>query len=144
MHAHGREKGRREIDVQGDRILEFALAELMEDGDIQRAIRRARREYRARRDVLANALRRTFGDSLMFDLPAGGIALWVRTEDRIDVDRWAAEAQKRGAVITTARTFAVSGRSRPFARLGFAALDRAELVEGVRRLRLALRAAGRD
>src|SRR5207237_8004084 len=74
------------IDVQGDRILEFALAQLMEDGDIQRAIRRARREYRARRDGLATALRRTFGDSLMFDLPAGGIALWVRTEDRIDVD----------------------------------------------------------
>jgi DNA-binding transcriptional MocR family regulator len=41
-------------------------------------------------------------------------------------------------VIVTARTFAVNGRSRPFARLGFAALDRRELVEGVRRLVAAL------
>jgi GntR family transcriptional regulator/MocR family aminotransferase len=126
------------IDVQGDRVLEFALAQLMEEGEIQRAVRRARREYRARRDLFAHALRRAFGKSLTFDVPAGGIALWVRSD--FDVDRWAARARDHGAVITTARTFAVTGRSRPYARLGFASLNRTELVEGVRRLR----AAGRD
>ena len=40
--------------------------------------------------------------------------------------------------MTTAATFAVDGNSRLFARLGFASLDRAELVEGVRRLAEAL------
>ncbi|PYQ61959.1 MAG: PLP-dependent aminotransferase family protein [Acidobacteria bacterium] len=127
------------IDVQGDRVLEFALAELMEQGEIQRAVRRARREYRARRDILAQSLRRTFGDSLTFEVPAGGIALWVRSDDAIDIDDWADEARRCGAVIATAPTFAANGRSRPFARLGFAALDRAEILEGVRRLAMARR-----
>lgn len=125
------------IDVQGDRVLEFAIAQLMEQGEIQRAVRRARREYRARRDLLVNALRRAFGASLSFDVPAGGIALWMRCD--FDVERWSAGARKRGAVIVTASAFAVNGRPRPFVRLGFAALDRAEIVEGVRRLRAARR-----
>ena len=122
------------IDVQGDRILEYALAELMEEGEIQRWIRRTRREYKMRRDLLANALRRRLGDALTFSIPAGGIGLWVRAADGIDIDAWAKRAHKRGVVMITAKGFALTGRPRPFARLGFAALNRQELAEAVRRL----------
>jgi len=122
------------VDVQGDRILEYALAELMEDGEIQRAIRRARREYAERRRVLVDALRKMLPDSLTFDIPAGGIAIWVNAADGIDIDAWAERAKKHGAVMVTARNFAVNSRTRPFARLGFASLNRRKLIEGVRRL----------
>jgi GntR family transcriptional regulator/MocR family aminotransferase len=88
--------------------------------------------------VLVQALRRRLGDSLSFTVPAGGIGLWVRAAEGIDIDQWAERARDRGAVMMTARTFAVNGRSRPFARLGFASLKRTELVEGVRRLASAL------
>jgi DNA-binding transcriptional MocR family regulator len=37
-------------------------------------------------------------------------------------------------VMATAAAFAADGRARPFARLGFASLNRDELVEGVRRI----------
>jgi GntR family transcriptional regulator/MocR family aminotransferase len=126
------------VDVQGDRILEYALAELMEDGEIQRAIRRARREYAERRRVLVDALRKLLPDSLTFDIPAGGIAIWVKAADGIDIDAWAERAKKRGTVMVTARSFAVNSRPRPFARLGFASLNRRELIEGIRRLAAAL------
>jgi GntR family transcriptional regulator/MocR family aminotransferase len=122
------------LDVQGDRVLEHALAELIEQGEVQRHVRRVRREYAARRDVLAGALRRRLGSALTFDVPAGGIGLWVGAAAGFDVDAWAARARERGAVIVTAASLAVDGRPRPFARLGFAALDREELEEGVRRL----------
>jgi DNA-binding transcriptional MocR family regulator len=92
-----------------------------------------RREYQARRDVLAAALRRRL-PGLDFTVPAGGIGLWVHATGGVDVDRWAARARARGAIIATARTLAVDGRRRPYARLGFAYLDRGELEEGVRRL----------
>jgi GntR family transcriptional regulator/MocR family aminotransferase len=127
------------IDVQGDRVLEYALAELLEQGEIQRAIRRARREYAVRREVLAGALRRSLSDSLTFDVPPGGIALWVKAAQGIDIDEWAQRTRDHGAVMVTARSFSVTGRPRPFARLGFASLDRRELVEGVRRLAAARR-----
>lgn len=122
------------LDVQGDRVLEHALAELVEQGEVQRHVRRVRREYAARREVLVEALRRRLGGALDFDVPAGGIGLWVRAAPGLDIDAWAARARKRGAVMVTAASLAVDGRPRPFARLGFAALDRRELEEGIRRL----------
>jgi len=127
------------IDVHGDRVLESALAELIEEGEVQRHIRRVRREYASRRDLLVTELRRTLGDALSFDVPAGGIALWVKTADGIDIEAWAERARAQGAVMATAASFALDGKPRPFARLGFASLDRRELVEGVRRLASALR-----
>jgi DNA-binding transcriptional MocR family regulator len=36
--------------------------------------------------------------------------------------------------MVTGAAFALDGRPRPYARLGFASLDRSELVEAVRRL----------
>jgi GntR family transcriptional regulator/MocR family aminotransferase len=126
------------VDVQGDRVLEYVLAQLMEEGEIQRQIHRTRREYEARRDLLIAALHRRLGEALSFDTPAGGIALWVKAAEGIDIDAWAKRARKHRVVIVTAREFAVNARPRPFARLGFASLNRQELTEGVRRLAAAL------
>jgi GntR family transcriptional regulator/MocR family aminotransferase len=122
------------IDVQGDRVLEYALAGLIEEGEVQRHVRRVRREYAARREVLVEALRRWLPHTLSFRVPAGGIALWARAADGIDLEAWAERARARGVVMATAATFAVDRRPRPFVRLGFASLDRRELVEAVRRL----------
>jgi GntR family transcriptional regulator/MocR family aminotransferase len=122
------------IDVQGDRVLEYALAELIDEGEVQRHIRRVRREYAARREVLVEALRRTLGGSMTLAVPAGGIALWVRAADGLDIEAWARSAAAQGAVMATAATFAFDRKPRPYARLGFASLDRSELVEGVRRM----------
>ena len=126
------------LDVQGDRVLEYAVAELMEEGEIQRHIRRVRREYHARRDALVAALRTHLDGALRFTVPAGGIGLWAGAADGIDVDAWASRARGKGAVVATGRRFAVDGAPRPFLRLGFASLQVSEIIEGVRRLRRAL------
>ena len=126
------------IDTQGDQVLEYAIAELLEEGAIQRNIRRARREYRDRRDILVAALREQLGDHVTFDVPAGGIALWVKARAGIDVDAWARAAKDRGAVIVTAAAYTLDGRAQPFIRLGFASLNGKELQEGVRRMAAAL------
>lgn len=129
---------RSHADTQGDTVLEYAVAELIEDGEIQRHIRRMRREYRSRRDTLIASLREELGDQVSFEPPAGGIALWVKARRGLDVEAWARAGRDRGVVIVTASSFALDGRMRPFARLGFAALNQKEIQEGVRRLRAAL------
>ena len=119
-------------------MLEHALASLIDGGDVQRHIRRVHREYAARRDVFIDALRRTLGSALTFTVPSGGIAIWARAAEDLDIDLWAARALSRGVVIETARNYAVDRRPRPYTRLGFASLNRRELVEAVRRLSDAL------
>ncbi len=127
------------VDIQGDQVLEYAVAELLEEGAVQRHIRRMRREYGQRRDVLVAALREHLGDAVTFTIPAGGIALWMKARRGIDVDAWARAARDKGAVVVTASAYTLDGRPRPFMRLGFASLNGEELREGVRRMAAALR-----
>jgi GntR family transcriptional regulator/MocR family aminotransferase len=125
---------RSHIDTQGDQVMEYAIADLLDEGEIQRHIRRVRREYRVRRDTLVTALGEHLGDRVAFDVPAGGIALWVKVKKGLDVETWAAAARHSGAIVVTGAAYALDGRPRPFMRLGFASLDSGELREGVRRL----------
>src|SRR5205823_3844814 len=97
----GRRWGTAHQRLQGDQVLEYAVAELLEEGEIQRHIRRVRREYATRRDVLVKALREHLAERITFEVPAGGIALWVRAIG-VDVDVWARSAPEKGAIVVTA------------------------------------------
>lgn len=126
------------VDRQGDLALESAVAELIEDGEVQRHARRMRRIYLARRDAVVEALRTHLGSALTFHVPSGGIALWARASGGIDVDRWAARALSLKVAFAPGRQFAFDGLPRPYARLAFASLNESELREAVRRMASAL------
>jgi GntR family transcriptional regulator/MocR family aminotransferase len=129
---------RRLVDLQGDLAFDHALAELFEEGELQRCLNRSRRIYRRRRDCLAEALRRELGGVVAFDVPCGGIALWIEVDPAVDVEAWAARARAAGLVFRTGGVFFFSPASQPFIRLGFARFDEQELVAAVGRLVRAL------
>jgi GntR family transcriptional regulator/MocR family aminotransferase len=104
---------RRVVDRQGDHLLENAVAELLEEGEIQRHIRRAKRIYAERRERLAALLQSRLGSALSFRLPSG-------------------------LVLQPARLFAFDGKSRPFLRIGFAQHEEREVREAIRRMEAAL------
>lgn len=121
-------------DRQGDLALEAAVAGLVEDGELQRHAQRMRKEYRNRRDALAEALRATFGDALHFTVPSGGMALWVNVGDGLDPESWSAAAPDHGVMFSPPSRFAFEPPGPPCVRLGFAPLDQGELHEAVRRM----------
>lgn len=125
-------------DIEGDKPLEHAMAELFEDGTIERHENRSRRVYRRRRDALAEMLRCELGDVLDFDVPAGGMAIWARVVGGVDVEAWAERSRRRGLLFRTGRAFYLDGGKRPFVRLGFAQLDENELHEMVTLMRRSL------
>ncbi len=129
---------RRYMDRQGDHAIEDAVGELLEDGEVGRHVRRVRRAYMERREVLVSGLRQRFGDVLTFTTPAGGTAIWARVAPDVSPEAWAARALERGVLMQTARAFTFDGRARPFVRLGFAQLTPAELREALKRLAAAL------
>lgn len=126
------------VDRQGDQILEAAVAELIEDGELQRHARKMCRIYESRRDALASALDRELRGVLSFTLPPGGVTLWVRVDDGVKLEAWRSRALARGVAFSTAREFALDGRPRPYVRLAFARHDEAELGDAIRRMRRAL------
>jgi GntR family transcriptional regulator/MocR family aminotransferase len=117
-------------DRHGNRIVEAAIAELLDDGHIQRHVRRARRIYLERRDVLAAALRKKLGDRLAFEVPAGGLTLWARA-DGIDVEAWRQRGERNGVLVQSGKSFTFDGHRLACLRLGYAAGTPRELAQAV-------------
>jgi GntR family transcriptional regulator / MocR family aminotransferase len=126
------------IDTQGDGALESAVAELIEDGDVQRHVRKSRRVYRARRDAMVALLTRELGNAVKVDVPVGGTALWVRVADDVDIKEWCAASGASGVIFETGDRFSFEGDRLPYVRLGYAGYREAELTDAVRRLADAL------
>ena len=129
--------------MQGDALVECAVAELFEDGELVRHVRRMRETYHRRRDALAAALERHLGGVLTFRIPDGGMAIWARVEDGIDIDRWVQAGEALGVRFRGGGIFDYRGRSLPFLRLGFTYHNEAELADATSRMARALTARPR-
>jgi GntR family transcriptional regulator/MocR family aminotransferase len=126
-----------DIDRQGDRVGEHALAELMQDGELSRHLRRTKRLYQARRDRLVALLRAQLGDWLEFEVPAGGMALWAKVAASLPIAPWLTRAEQLGVFTQPGRLFTFDGRERQHVRIGYAAHTEPELATAVARLRKA-------
>ncbi|HVE86860.1 MAG TPA: PLP-dependent aminotransferase family protein [Myxococcales bacterium] len=125
-------------DRQGDNLLEYAVAELLEDGEVQRHARRVRKLYQQRRDALCGALRRRLPGAVSFQVPSGGSALWLQVADGIDAGEWTARCLDQGVDIKPCWSFAFDDRPQPFFRLGFATHSPQELEDAVKRMAAAM------
>ncbi|TPV96726.1 MAG: PLP-dependent aminotransferase family protein [Myxococcales bacterium FL481] len=123
---------RRCVDHQGDHVLESALGELLEDGEIQRHVRKMRRLYGQRRDAALQLLAELV-PSCRPRPAAGGMAFWCDVEG-INVESWRRQARRIGLRIRTAQEFAFDRRARNQLRLGFARHDTDELEAALTRL----------
>ncbi|NQD57103.1 aminotransferase class I/II-fold pyridoxal phosphate-dependent enzyme, partial [Pseudomonas sp. CM25] len=125
---------------QGDAVMQRMLAELINDGELKKHLRRVNREYRRRRETLLACLRDAFGEQITVREPEGGLALWVRFADAINVDRLVRKAQELDLVVRSGRQFSPFGHAENALRLGFASLDADEIRRAVQRLAQAARA----
>ncbi|MFN3626214.1 MAG: PLP-dependent aminotransferase family protein, partial [Hyphomicrobium sp.] len=122
---------RQAIDRQGDALLEQAVATLISDGEIRRHARKSRQVYEARRDKLAELLRRHLDDVARFDVPSGGLAIWLRIAEGVDAAQWADAAESKGLSVLAGPMFALKKQAPNALRLGFGDLSERELTRAV-------------
>ena len=130
-----------DVDRQGDRVGERALAELMEDGELQRHSWRMRRVYQARRDHFIAQVSERLAGRVELTVPPGGMALWARVDRSLPVALWLEEASRRGVLFQPGKMFTWGGREIQHVRLGFGAYAERELTTAVKRLAEAAAAA---
>ncbi len=121
------------IDRQGSQPLESATAELMSE-TIRSYARRVHAIYKDRRDCLAVRLRTVFDDEIVFDVPAGGLAFWVRFKTQVSLEKLIDVARTLDLRILPSNLFYSDGSVPDGLRLGFANLDNGEICEAVDRL----------
>lgn len=118
---------RRIIDRQGDNMLENSVAELLQEGTIQKHLRRALKEYRQRRDIFCGLLRDKLGDEIEFQTPEGGMSVWATFDKGIDMAKTAAVALKSGLYFSNGLQHNQQGVELNSTRLGYASSDTPEL-----------------
>lgn len=122
------------IDRQGDAVLERSIAELIEDGEVERHVRRTRRIYRARRDAFCENLEHELDGVVRFRRPPGGMAIWADVTPEVSVEAWQRRAMERGVFFQIGKQFSLEGSPVQSVRLGFALLDEKEAAAAVRRM----------
>jgi len=90
--------------------------------------------YRERAHTLTGALTDRFGDRITIAPVHGGLFAWVRFADGTDADELFARAVARGVAFVPGSSFTLDGGRRDAARLCFASLPPARLVDAVDRL----------
>lgn len=127
------------IDRQGNSITELALAELMESGEIKRHIRRTFKIYNERRNLLITLIQQELSQYVNFDAPNGGLAIWLRLNDGIDIKKFVENALNEHVRILPGTLFSASLLNVNAIRLGFGSLNADELCTGITRLKHALK-----
>lgn len=120
-----------------DPVLEGALAELINLEELQRAIRRARKAYAARREAALELLRGWPGFEVH---PHGGLGLWLRAPQGLDVEAWAKACLQDGVRFHPGGHY---GGDPQYLRLGFAALEEQEFAAAAALMRKRLPAPRR-
>jgi GntR family transcriptional regulator/MocR family aminotransferase len=130
------------IDRQGDPATELAVAELIANGEMHRHTRKAMKLYAERRLHFAEILSDRFRSTLEFDLPEGGLAVWVRFVKPVDFERLSPAARAAGVQLLPGTSFVTSGKPIHATRLGFASMNAAEVDTATKRLHRALASVG--
>ncbi|MFC7220625.1 PLP-dependent aminotransferase family protein [Streptomyces polyrhachis] len=121
----------------GTPVLEqLAVGWLLETGGWDEAVALRREQARANRDAIAGALR-THLPQWRFELPRGGLTLWVRTGGQSG-SRIAEAGERFGVRIPSGPRFGVDGAFEGFVRVPFI-VDGAVAQEAVARLAAAVR-----
>ncbi|MEI6003367.1 PLP-dependent aminotransferase family protein [Paraburkholderia bengalensis] len=126
------------IDRQGNSVTERAVADLMQSGELRRHIRHAAKVYHARCHTAAALVSEYLGPFASVDIPDGGLALWVRMAEIVDMDNLFGAAKKHKVKILPGSIFSAESRNVKAIRLGYASLNELEIKTGMSRIKSAL------
>ncbi len=93
-------KVRQIVDVQGDPVMEQVVAELLIGGEIRRHMKKALKEYHARRDFMCEILKDRFSDVIDFKIPDGGISIWAKFDKSVNLVDLAQRLRKKDLIIS--------------------------------------------
>lgn len=120
-------KLRRIVDRQGDHVQERAIAGLIEDGSLQRYLRKSKKEYKKRKEFFCSRLRDRFKNYLSFTEPEGGMAVWVRFREAYPLPAVALACGQKGLYLSDGRMYNPPGKDLNACRMGFATMNTEEI-----------------
>lgn len=121
------------IDKQGDLIQEQLLSELINEGEIYRLKKKNIVIYKKRRDYLCKLLKTYFSGKIKWEIPSGGLAIWLQFQPKISLLKLAKEAEKINLHLPN--TILYQDKNTCAIRFGFGHLNEEEIVIVIKKLK---------
>ncbi|WP_394749030.1 MocR-like pyridoxine biosynthesis transcription factor PdxR [Spongiimicrobium salis] len=135
-------KIRRFIDRQGDALLELSFAHFIQNGSLDRHIKKVLKIYRERRDLFCRLLQSELGNYFQFEIPKGGMAVWIKLNPLYTWELVHAKAMEQDLEIGNWGRYDTRQIGHNCIRIGFAAHNEKEIHELIRKLKLTMNALG--
>ncbi|WMI69235.1 PLP-dependent aminotransferase family protein [Mangrovimonas sp. YM274] len=123
------------LDRQGDLIQEQMLSELISEGEMYRLIKKNVIVYKQRRDCLCNLLKIHFKDGISYEIPTGGLAIWLEFKSKISLVKLSEQAEKHDLFLP--KTILYQDVETCAIRFGFGHLNQEEIQFVVEQLKRA-------
>ncbi len=101
----------------------------------------ANKALKAKRDTMLEGLEQHLGNTCSWSHPVGGLFIWVRIPDDVDMDKFEEEGAKRGVTFARGKNFYVRDDEIPYIRLAFGYPTQENIRAGMPELTAALNAA---
>ena len=122
-------------DLATSALIQRALEAYVTVGRYQSHLRRSCQIFRKRRDAMIAALQRYLPADVHFDIPQGGLFLWVRLPEGISSDDLLPVARREGVDFVPGNRFFPDGmQGKAWIRLNFVLHSPEEIEEGIKRL----------
>lgn len=126
------------LDRQGDHILDNAMGEIINDGTVQRYLRKSLSIYKDKRNFFCNLLENKLGNTVDFSIPNGGMTVWTKFDKCINLQKLAQEAYKKGLYFSDGKAHQYAGYNENSTRLGFASSSIEDLSKGIEILKFVI------
>lgn len=120
-------------DLQAGSLAQAILSKLLAQG-VEPFAERLQQAYRLRRDRMAEALVKEFGNRGAWSVPKGGFFFWLTLPEEIDTAKLLEKAARLGVTYVPGIAFSHDGSGGNRLRLSFSAAPVERIEEGVRRL----------
>lgn len=128
-------KLRKFIDRQGDALLELTFAEFVRSGSLDAHIRKVLKIYKRRRDLFCELLEKECGNVFSFEIPKGGMAVWITLDKKYTWKQVAETAKKQQLKIGDWERYDMFSIKHNAIRIGFAKHNKEELIALVVKLK---------
>ncbi len=128
-------------DLHTSTFTQMVAYEVARDGFLEKHVEKIRNVYGERRDIMLEALAEYLPSEVSWTHPAGGLFLWVRLPQGMDSSRLFDAAVKQNVAFVPGASFFATpdGDSNRYLRLNFSYMQPDLIVEGIRRIGVAVK-----
>lgn len=121
-------------DLQNSKFFQHIAALMMQNGDLETHTKVLIEHYKTKRDTMIQSLEETFGNTISFVKPEGGMFIWVDFKNCKDSMQLFDKAIQKGVAFVPGSVFFADKRVCSFGRLNYTNSSLEQIKEGVQKL----------